>query len=162
MPETREIEYNLSDPRTINRGITLRAKLSEGESLFDALKNMDECAVRFIKEALPLDVTTPELPAKFQNATQHPNYQKTEKTAKTTEQNLTFQKPLDSGWRPWKSGKGGESKPANEEPDFTDLLMKGEHKSTKPYDAPDNYRYWYSTNDADGNVWLQRIRVKKP
>ena len=67
--------------------------------------------------------------------------------------------PSDGGWRPWKSGKGGESKLGSEDADLTRLLVEGDHDSKKPYDMPDGYRYWV-TKTSDAQCYIQRVKRK--
>jgi hypothetical protein len=73
---------------------------------------------------------------------------------------LKTPKSESGGWRPWKSGKGGESKPATEDRELADYLLSQGHDSKNPYDGQDNFRYWIMKTD-DGRSFIHRIKRRQ-
>jgi len=158
LSEERRIEYHLYDPRQIARSFTIKYKLREGESLFDVLKNVDSCAIKFLKETPPLDFSVPETelpPAKFTPASQHPQFKPAEQTNITQGQSIHDPKAIleSQKWQRSNTNPQREWIRSSELPrEILEFLMPAEDQSK--YTTLGDYRY-----AIEGEGYVGRYKI---
>lgn len=67
----------------------------------------------------------------------------------------------DEDWVPWRSGKGGESKHSDQDPELAKFLEDGKYFHPVRWKGMDGYDYWLSRTD-DGALFIHRVKRTSP